>query len=195
MRRYIVFLLLLSGLLAKAQSKTVELYYIAHDGHETALSEILDQVRRNARYNPDRTVVFYLANGNKPVWLRVRPEDELEYNRLRETLNEQTSHNVYPEVDRLMLIDIFSEGRTVPEIGFDSYDRVVFNYYITSGFVAMNYCDALIGRLYWDMELDKLPRTKLEINIFHSPDEKINEDKLFGRKNLMGKFPILVDSF
>lgn len=188
-------LLLSAGLRAGAQSKTLELFYIAHDRHEAELTEILDQVRRNARYNPDRTVVFYLANGGAPLKVWVRPEDELEYNRFREKLNEQTSHNVYPEVDRLMLIDIFSEGRTIPMKGFDAYDRVMLNYYITPGFIAMNYCDALIGRLYWDMELDKMPRNKLEINIYHSPEDKIDENKLFGRKNLMKNFPILVDSF
>ena len=199
MRKLCLLLLALIGTLqmpgARAQGNTLELYYIAHDHYETALSGILDQVRRNTRYSPERTVIFYLANGNTPVRLRVSPDDELDYENFRETLNAQTSHSVYPEVDRLMLIDMLSEGRFIPTKGLDSYDRVVFNYYITPGFVAMDFCDAVIGRLYWDMEMAKLPRNKLEINIFHSPDERIDEDRLFGRKNFMNKFPVLVDSF
>lgn len=180
---------------ARAQSKSLELYYIAHDHYETAITGILDQVRRNTRYSPERTVIFYLANGNLPVRVRISPDDELEYEAFRETLNSQTSHNVYPEVDRYMLMDMLSEGKFIPTKGFDDYDKVVFNFYITPGFVAMDFCDALIGRLFWDLELAKLPRNKLEINIFHSPHEKIDEDRLFGRKNLIGNFPVLVDSF
>lgn len=195
MKRLIFLTLLFAGLVASAQSKSIELYYITHDRDETAIAKILDQVRRNVRYNPDRTVIFYLANGNNPYKLRVRPEDEIEYDRFREALKAQTLHNVHPEVDRLMLIDLFAEGRALPTRGFDAYDKVVFNFFITPGFVEMNYCDALIGRLFWDMELDKLPRAKLEINIYHSPAYRLDEDKLFGRKNLIKNFPILVDSF
>ncbi|MBR4827006.1 MAG: hypothetical protein IKZ91_03885 [Bacteroidales bacterium] len=200
MKKLCLIVLLIAGALslgprAGAQGKTLEVYYIAHDHYETRLSDILDQVRRNTRYNPDRTVIFYLANGNKPVRVLVSPDDETEYNSFRETLNSQTSHNVYPEVDRYMLIDMLSEGKYVPAKGLDSYRKVVFNYFITAGFVAMDFCDALIGRLYWDMEMDKIPRNKIEINIFHSPDDRIDEDRLFGRKNLIGNFPVLVDSF
>lgn len=195
MKKFIVLFLfiLFTGTVAQGQAKKLEVYYIAHDKHEAEITDILEQVRRNARYNPERKVIFYLASGNRPVFMTVGPDDETNYLTFRGKLNEQTSHNVYPEVDRLMLIDLLSKGLSTK--GLDAYERVVFNYYITPGFVALNYCDALIGRLYWDMELDKMPRNKLEINIFYSQEDKINEDKLFGRKNLMKNFPILVDSF
>ena len=199
MKKFLLLLLMLSGLLqspgARAQTRSLELYYIAHDHYETAISSILDQVRRNTRYSPHRTVIFYLANGNLPVRVRVSPDDETEYEAFRDILNSQTSHNVYPEVDRYMIMDMLSEGKYIPTKGFDEYDKVVFNYFITPGFVAMDFCDALIGRLYWDMELSRIPRNKLEINICHSPYDKIDEDRLFGRKNLIGNFPVLVDSF
>ena len=59
----------------------------------------------------------------------------------------------------------------------------------------MDFCDALIGRLYWDMDMQTLGKRKLEINIFHNPDIRVDENKLFGRKNLIEQFPYLVDSF
>lgn len=196
-RRSFIFLaLLLLPAMAMAQ-KSLELYYIAHDHYESSLKNVLDVVRRNARYNTDRTVVFYLANRDEPVYFQVSPDDERKYTRFMETLNAQTSHTVSPDVDRLMLIDMFSEGRFLKTKGFDSYDKVVFNFYINPSFVQMDYCDAVIGRLYWDMELATLPKGKLEVNIFHHADDggKYREDKLFGRGRLMGGFEPLVDTY
>ena len=194
-RLIITVLVALMAAALQAGAKTLELHYIAHDHNETDLAAILDRVRSNTRYNEDRVVIFYLANGNQPLRLRVSPQDDLAYSEFRETLISQTSHNVYPEVDRYMIMDMLSEGRFIPTKGFDDYDRVVFNYYINEGFVAMDFCDALIGRLFWDLEMNKIPRNKLEINIFHAPGQRTQEDRLFGRKNLMGSFPVLVDSF
>ena len=189
---------LLAVLLSSAlqlMGKSLEVYYIAHDHYETTLTRILEQVHRNARYNPERTVIFYLANGNSPVRMLVSPEDEQVFEFFIEMLNSQTSHSVYPEVDRLMLMDMLSEGRFIPTKGFDGYDRVVFNYYITPGFVSMDFCDALIGRLYWNMDMRTLRKGRLEINIFYNPDSRIDENRMFGRKGLMDQFPILVDTF
>lgn len=190
-----VFLLLPMMLLA--QKKTLELYYIAHDHYETALSELLDVVRRNARYNEDRTVIYYLADGHTPHYFRLSPSDEEKYTEFIETLNAQSSHNIYPDEDRLFLIDIFSREGVVPSKGFDAYDSVIFNYYITESFLMMDYCDALIGRLFWDMDMASIPKNKLEINIFHQPDSKMiyTVQKMFGRKNLLKGFPVLIDSF
>lgn len=199
MRRSAIKYILILGMLLLPSSrllgKSLELYYIAHDHYETTITRILEQVRRNARYNTDRTVIFYLANGNSPVRMLVSPNDEQDYDFFIEMLNSQTSHNVYPEVDRLMIMDMLSEGRFIPTKGFDDYDSVVFNYYITPGFISMDFCDALIGRLYWDMDMQTLGKRKLEINIFHNPDIRVDENKLFGRKNLIEQFPYLVDSF
>lgn len=183
-------------LLCSAQ-KTVELYYIAHDHYESDLTNLLEIARRNARFNTGRTLVFYLADGNEPLYFRVGAEDDRDYTKFITKLNEQTSHNVYPDVDRLMLIDIFSEGRFLPTKGFDSYDKVIFNFYINPAFVLMEYCDALIARLYWDMELSSLPKDKLEINIFHHQDDggSYSEDKLFGRRRLLGGFEPLIDTY
>ena len=177
--------------------KTLELYYIAHDHFETALTEMLELTRRNARYDDTRTVVYYLSNGNTPNYFKVSPNDERAFQEFRTVLNEQTSHSVYPDVDRLMIMDLFSEGRFLPTKGFDSYDKVIFNFYINQSFVQMDYCDAVIGRLYWAMDLASLPKGKLEINIFHHPDDqgKYTDEKMFGRKHFMDGYEPLVDSY
>ncbi len=198
MRKHLLIctLALLLPLLCAAQ-KTVELYYVAHDHFEKQISDVLDLVRRNARYNPDRTVVFYLANRGTPEYFKVSPEDDRKYDKFMETLNSQTSHTVSPADDRLIILDLFSEGRFLGSKGFDGYDRVVLNFYINPSFVQMDYCDELIGRLYWDMDLASLPAGKLEINIYHHEYDggKYDEGKLFGRRRLLGRFEPLVDSF
>lgn len=199
MKRLLLFLslILMLPMTLLAQKKTLELYYIAHDHYETTLADHLDIVRRNARFNEDRTVIFYLADGHTPHFFRVSPEDEERYVEFIESLTSQTSHNVYPDEDRLYLIDILSGGRTISTKGFDAYDAVIFNYYINESFVMMDYCDALIGRLFWDMDMAALPKNKLEINIYHQPDSRMvyKEEKMFGRKNLLKGFSVLIDSF
>ena len=193
----IAIIVLFSTPIVCSAQKTLEFFYVAHDRYERDISEELDKIRRNARFNEYRTVVFYLANGGSPKFFKVSPDDDRQYTTFMETLNGQTSHNVYPDVDRLMILELLSNGRTVPRKGLDGYERVSFNFYINPGFVQMNYCDAVIGRLFWDMEMDKLPRNAFEINIYHHKDDggDYREDKLFGRKGLLGNFEPIVDTF
>lgn len=194
MKRIIPLLLalLLLPCLSRAQ-KTLEFYYFAHDHFGKELRKVVDEVRFTARYNESRTVIFYLANGNKPVYFKVSTDDEKAYSEFIEELNDQVSHLVYPEVDRQTICDILSGGRFLPTSGFDSYDHVLLNYFISSSFVQQDFDDAVIGRLYWDMDLDQMPRSKCQIRIYCAPGERIKEDSLFGSK--IGKIPVLLDTF
>ncbi len=197
MKRLCLFLIAVVIPALCAAQRSLELYYIAHDHFESSLTEMIELTRRNARYDDSRTVVCYLSNGNTPVFFKISPEDERAFQEFRTILNEQTSHSVYPDVDRLMIIDIFSEGRFLPTKGFDSYDKVILNFFINQSFVQMDYCDAVIGRLFWAMDLSSMPKNKLEINIFHHPEDlgDYSDEKMFGRKNYLGGFEPLVDSY
>lgn len=187
-----LWLMLLLPVAANAQNK-LEFYYIAHNQYEVALTALLDDIRLDARYDNNRRVIFYLSNRKDPVYLVVSPNDEKEYEIFRDALNSQSSHTVYPEVDRMKIMELFSTGNAIPTIGFSSYDRVVFNFYVNRGFVEMEYGDSLIGRLYWDMDLASLPRK--DVNVYYPSSEEVNEDKVFGQKNLFGDYEPLINTF
>jgi hypothetical protein len=187
--------LALAGPATRAQSKSLELYYIAHDHYETALSSILAGVHDEACNNPRRTVVFYLANGSSPLMFLVSKGDEDAYSAFIDELTSRTAHPVQPLVDRDNLLDLFSGKGILPTEGFDAYNKVILNFYVTPGFVSMDYGDALIGSLYWDMDLEDLSPNALQINVFHSPDNNFPPGRLFGRKKLTGNFPVRIASF
>ena len=196
MRRCIVilFLFLLIPVKGLAQ-KDLEFYYIAHDQHEVALTAMLDDVRKNVRYDGNRIVIFYLANGNSPRLHFVSSDDEKEYELFRSELNSQDSHNVFPEVDRQKIIELFSLGEKLPAKGFDAYNRISFNFYVNKAFIDMEWGDEVIGRLYWDMELSALPKGKIQYKVYYPSGDRVNEDKIFGRKKLFGGFEPLVNTF
>ena len=193
---WLILMLLLVPFISRAQ-QSLELYYIAHDHYETQLTNILKEVRQNARYNTSKTVLFYLSNVDSPKWMVVSPNDEKEYKSLIEEINGQSSHNIYPEVDRMKLIELLSSPKITGGKELSSYESVVFNYYINPTFAVMSYGDSIIGRLYWDLDLDSVPRNKLEINIYYHSDDgfNYNEKQLFGRQNLLNGFPVLIDTF
>ena len=192
---FLIVSLVLPGMVVRAQHKTLELYYIAHDHYETAISSILSGVRNDARNNPDRAVVFYLANGSEPMYFLVSPEDDDAWSAFNDELNAKTAHPVSPLKDRDTIMSIMAGEDCLPSKGFDEYDKVILNFFVTPGFVSMDYGDTLIGGLYWNMDLDNLPASVLKINVLPSPDGELNANRLFGRKKLTGQFPVRISSF
>lgn len=193
----IIFILLLAAVFQGKAQKTVELYYIAHDHYENLLTDVLKEVHQNNRYNNNKVVIFYLPNGANPIWMRVSPKDDKEYEYLINALNEQTSHPVFPEVDRQKIIEIFSDKDVRDGKGFIGCESVSLYFYINPGFATMGYCDAVISRICWDLELGSLPKNVVEINIYHHQFDgyNYNELKLFGRQNLMKDFSVMIDTF
>ena len=182
-------------LVSRAQSKSLELYYIAHDHYETVLSGIIEAVHSYVRDNPDRKVVFYLSNGNSPKYLLASKNDSESFAAFINELKSSTSHLVAPNKDRDALLSFMSSGDVLPANGLEGFDKVVLNFFISQNFVMKEYGDALIGRLFWDMELAQLPDGKLEVNILCPKEEKIDVSQMFGRMNLMNKFPISVNVY
>lgn len=191
-----ILIFLFSSLLCKAQ-KNLELFYIAHNHFESALADVIKENRQVSRYDKDKVVVFYLANGSNPIWFKASAQDGKDYDAMIEALNSQVSHNVYPEVDRIELIKLFSDKNILGVEGFSSFKSVSFNFYINPSFVTMGYCDSVIGRLFWDMDLASLPKGVLEVNIYHHTDDGYiyKEERLFGRQNLMKGFSVMIDTF
>ena len=181
----IISMLLLLPCLCMAQ-RSLEFYYLVHDHNGQELVKVVDGVRASALDNAGRTVYFYMPDGDTPHYFKVSAEDSEAYSKLTDELKARVSHTVYPDVDRQTVCDILSDG-------FASFDKVIFNFFVSSGFVQQSYGDAVISRLYWDMDLDSLPSGKCQIKVFSEQGDKINNSKLFGRKT--GGLPVVIGTY
>lgn len=184
-RSILVSLLSLLPCLCMAQ-RSLEFYYLVHDHNGDELVRIIDGVCAASRSDAGKTVYFYMPNADDPVCLKLSGEGNEDYDRLVGELKARVSHGVYPEVDRQTVCDILSDG-------FAEFDKVSFNFYITPGFVQQSYGDAVISRLYWDMDLDRLPSGKCQVRVFTERGERIDDSKLFGRKT--GGFPVVLGTY
>lgn len=171
--------------------RQLDVYYIAHDHYESTLSKLVTTIWNTATADPGRTVVVYLANGDEPCVMVSPSQEGSDLEAFVSTLNSRSQHNVYPESDRKFFIEKLS-GTEWGGPGFGNFDRVVFHFYINRSFVEMGYCNALIARLYWDMEMASLPKGKLAIKIYYPREDgelqKVKASSLFGKERLMGMF-------
>lgn len=196
MRKFFLTIMLLSSaLVSRAQSRTVELYYVAHDDDGVVLSGIIEAVHNFVRNDQNRKVVFYLSNGNNPKCVLASKDDSKDFAGLIDELKSGYSHPVAPKLDMGNLLAVLSSGSVLPEGGLLDLDKLVLNFFISRNFVAREYCDAIIGRLFWNMELSQMPESKLEINILHPKSETLDASSLFGSANLMNQYPVTLNEY
>ena len=171
--------------------RQLEVHYVAHDHYEVVLGKMLAAVWSDAKSDPEKTVVLYLANGDEPVVLVSTSEDKTDIDGFINELNSRTRHSVYPESDRLYIMEKLA-GEEWGGPGFDGFSKVVFNFYINKSFVETEFCDALIARLYWDLELGSLPKGSLAVNVLYPREsgniQALKASALFGKERLMGYF-------
>ena len=196
MKKFFLTILLLSSvLLSRAQSRTVELYYIAHDDDGTVLSGLIDAVHSFVRNDQDRKVLFYLSIGSNPKFVLASRDDSKEFASFIKELTSGSTHPVSPKLDMGNMLAILSSGNMLPAGGLQDLDKLVLNFFISRNFVARGYGDEIIGRLFWDMELSQIPDGKLEINILHPKKETLDAAALFGSANLINQFPVTLNEY
>lgn len=172
-------------------SKVLSFYYIAHDHNEYSIEDALKRARDRALSSPDETMFFYLANDDSPLLMRVGNGDQKQFEEFIETLKSSSEHSVSSDVDKMQILQLFSK-----DIAFGDFDRIVLNFYINPDFVRRGFCESIIGRLFWDLELDGMPSSRLEINLFHHFDDEFNYSaKVFDKNKYLGSFPYNILSF
>lgn len=185
MKSLLVLIMYLMPCLCLAQ-KSLDFYYLVHDHNGNELIAVINGVRDSYQGRDDRTVYLYMPDGDTPVYFALSKQEDKRYSTLIDEIRARVSHRVYPEGDRETVCNILSDG-------FGTFDKVCFNFYITSGFIQQSYCDAVISHLYWDIDLDKFPPGKCQINVFTQKGERIDTSNLFGRKT--GNFPVKLGTY
>ena len=170
------------------QNKEFSFYYIAHDRNTNVqqLSLELQQQFDNLK-EYDNVGVFYLANGEEPIIIKVNTPNEngKEFPHLIGEIQEKLSHDISPDYDVNRIISLFDDTPFVDDGRKLLYTSVNWNYYVTSSFWSMNYNESIIGSLYWIMNMDELRKDEFYLNILRSPDDVIEFDrnKAIGDKN------------
>lgn len=171
------------------QDRELNFFYIAHDRSTNIqlLSRELQQKYDNLK-EYDNAGIFYLANGETPIIIKVNTpnENEKDFPIIIGEIQEVIGHDISANYDVNRIINLFEEIPFIDENYHLLYNSVNWNYYVTSLFWSMQYNESIIGALYWIMNMDVL-RTKEDfyINILRSPDDQIDFDRscLIGVKN------------
>lgn len=188
-----ISLLLALPMIAFAQDKTFEFYYIAHD-YSTRVESIcsmLEETYEVALEYEDCAVVFYLPNGEKPIVVKMNipGDNRRDFNDLLSELRTRYTHDSYVYVDLPNMVDIINSADFIDEEGNPLYRSARFTWFINSSFWDMKYNESLISASYFILELDKY-RDYVTIDIWDTGDERIrvNRNSPFGKKNLSGNY-------
>ena len=192
-RHFIIFVSLLSLLVSSTYSqetldKDLNFYYIAHDRNTNVqrLSRELQQQFDNLK-EYDNVGIFYLANGEKPIIIKVNTpdENEKEFSHLIGEIQDNMSFDISADYDLNRIISLFEEIPFLDDNRHLLYKTVNWSYYVTSFFWSMYYNESIIGALYWIMNMDELRKDEFYLNIIRSPEDNIEFDrsKAIGDKN------------
>lgn len=183
---------------AQELNKKLNFIYIAHD-HSTPVDKLCDRLSdlyQTAKYEKDIAVIFYLPNSDEPkvVKMNLPGENPDDFPDILGELIQKSSHEVFPEVDIEKIPSIFNETDFVDAFGNPQFASFNITYYINPTFWMLGYNESIIAKLYFTLELDKLPKSYFKMQIWHSKDDGliVDEKQPFGTKNLCSGFNFLL---
>lgn len=167
-------------------------YYVSHD-RQTNVQSLSQELQRAfddlKEYN--NAGIFYLANGEEPVIVKVNlpDENEKDFPHLIGEMQERLAHNISAGFDVDNILSIFEKSDFIDEQGALRYNSVNWNFYVTSSFWAMGYNESVIGTLFWTLDMGELRANKeFYLNVLRSSSEdfKYNVLQPIGIKNYNG---------
>jgi len=183
-------LFLISCTLSLAQSQSLEFIYIAHDSSTpvSRLSARLQEVFNDARSNESNAVIFYLANADEPriVKMNLPDANPQDFEEMLGELNYKSAHEIYAEVDRERIVQMFDETDFILDNGQPAFSMFTMTYYVNPSFWAMKYNENVIASLYFMLDLNRLPSDYFTMEIWHGQDDGLvyDEKAPFGERNL-----------
>lgn len=167
-------------------------YYISHDRQTNvqALTHELQQAYDELK-EYDNAGIFYLANGEEPLIVKVNmpKENEKDFPHLIGEMQEKLAHDISADYDVNRILSIFEESNFVDEQGSLLYNSVNWNFYVTSSFWTMTYNESIIGTLYWAMDMGELrANQEFYLNVLRSSEDVVTYEngQAIGIKNYNG---------
>ena len=190
----LILLCLILPLMASAQEKTFEFYYIAHD-YTTKVNDIcsmLEEKYEMAVEFSDCAMVFYLPDRENPkiVKMNVPGDNRGDFEDLLAKLRGRYAHETYAYVDIKKVVETIDASEVFGEDGSLLCQSFRMVWFVNPSFWSMNYNESLISALYFILDLEQYG-SKVTIDIWNSSEDRITYDRKnpFGTKNLMGKYP------
>ena len=192
MRRLLILLaILFSPSFLEAQQQSLQFYYIMKD-HNIKVNPLVQELRDIydfARVEKSSAAIFYLANWDEPIIVRVNlpgdNRDDME--KLFEALVTKSETTVNPSSDLEIITRLFDEIPLVGADGKKEFSRVEFNYYVTPTFWDLSYNEQVIAALYFVMDMDA-PWAKdyVFMSILHQAGDglSVNSKLPFGQNDL-----------
>ena len=175
---------------SRAQSQSLEFIYIAHDSSTpvSRLSARLQEVFNDARSNEGNAVIFYLANADEPriVKMNLPDANPQDFEEMLGELNYKSAHEIYAEVDRERIVDLFNETDFLTDDGQPAFSMFTMTYYVNPSFWTMKYNENVIASLYFILDLNRLSSDYFTMEIWHGQDDGLvyDEKDPFGERNL-----------
>lgn len=167
--------------------------YIAHDP-DTKLESLTPRIRNsyNIAVSQQVPTIFYLANGNSPIIVKVNFEDsnEEDFDKvLIKELQENTSHNVNGSYDHDRIHQLLTIHNFADEEGQLIYQHVNFDFYAGSTFWTLKNNEHVIAALFFELNIahyiNSEGRMSFHVNCPRAASN-IDPDIPFGLMNLDG---------
>lgn len=177
--------------------QTLEFYYIAHD-RATPVGKVCDFIQdryKEATYYKDLAMIFYLANGDNPLIVRMnmQGDNRKEFDNIINALQQHMSHEVSPNDDKRIITELFNDTDFLESNGELSYRTFQWVSFVTPIFWQMGYNEDILASLYFILEMNKLSADTFTMDIYYDNDGsfRYNSAKPFGDKKLCNRSNIM----
>ena len=192
MRKLIFIILTLFCISASAQDSSggnLTFIYINHTVGTPVqvLCKRLDEAFKTAKKLGD-PLIIYLPNGNNPyvASVGINGVEDTKYDNIIKELQVRRYHSVDPRNDVVKIVELFDKNDFLYESGMPKYSSMTWQFYIDQDFWDANYNEHIIAKLYFTLDLDKLPSDYLHLMLFYHGEEEFvyDQDNVFGIKRL-----------
>lgn len=174
-----------------AQEQSLQFYYVMKD-HNIKVNPLVEELRDIydfARVERTSAAIFYLANWDEPIIIKVNlPDDnQKDMDKLFEALVTKSETTVNPSSDLAIISRLFDDIPLVKQDGSRAFSRVEFNYYVTPTFWDLSYNEQVIAALYFIMDMDAdWAKDYVSMSILHQEGDglSVNQTLPFGPNDL-----------
>lgn len=186
-----ILLPLLTTLHVSAQGKKTDYHfvYIALDENVPA-GDLTDNLKEifNTAQAKEEPAIFYLANGNEPIIVKVNTNQanaaDFESVLLRD-IQESSSHSINGKLDCERILQLIQEDDFVDEEGQLAYRHVFFEFHVGSSFWELSNNERVIATLFFDLNISSYMNNDghMSFHVYSPRSEKTNSLSPFGIMN------------
>ena len=178
-----------------AQNSSLQFLYITTDTG-TSLNPLMAEIEDVYRFavgDPSRATIFYLADWDTPIIVRVNlpGDNRKDIEKLYSAMVAKSEISCYPSVDMELIPAIFERYPLRSANGAKLFSDVELRFYPSASFWNLSYNEQIISALWFIMDFDQpWARNYVDMNIFHQEGDGIEPDweHPFGPRDLCANY-------